>query len=902
MGFKITGPLKIQKLLIMAVIVLMSLLLHTGSKVSAATYSVTNTNDSGPGSFRQAILDANSNPGSDTINFSIPVNCPHIIPTSPLPPINSTVASPAIIDATGQTCNVGGANSPKIELSGNGAGAGARGLYITGNAAGSSVRGLVINRFGGQGIFIDTNNVTIVGNYIGTTLDGTASAGNGGDGVAIFSGTNAATANNNIIGGTTLADRNIISGNSQNGVGLTTQNGGTVSNNKVEGNYIGTDVTGSYAIGNGGDGVLLNHPAGTAVATGNLFGDLTGTTPGGACTGACNLISGNVANGLGLWHNGTSNSTVSGNYIGTNAAGTGAIANGNIGVEVNETPNNTVGGTTPNARNILSGNGGAGVFLTGASSTGNIVAGNYIGTNSAGTFGIGNKKMGIGIGSSPGAVGANSNTIGGTTGTTPGTACTGACNLISGNGQNGIFMTGSECGGHIIVGNYIGINAQGAAAIGNASDGIGILNTPNTQIGNGTTAGKNIIGSNGSNGIIVVGGGSTGNRIDLNTVGYSGFGNTASGVATSYAINTAILRNSIYANGILGIDRNNNGSVDQNTLNGASNFPNVYAARTKAGVSKIGGQFNSSPNSSFQVDFFYSTGCNGSIPQNYGQGQNYIGSTSVATDQFGNTAFGYNPASPIPGNQYVTATATRKVNGTPADTSEFSKCVLVNVTKPALTNGANWYLKDYLTTGPADNTFGYGFPASLLMCAWDPNQPGVKLPVVFSLGTWYMRASYTTGSADLTFSFGSSDSKPVCGDWDGDGVETIGVVSPGGIWSLRNTNSSGAVDYPAFQFGGTPSMPVVGDWTGSGFTKIGIVDSNNNWSLRNSLNSGPADASFNFGYTPGYPIVGDWDGNGTDTVGTVSNGGSWALRNSNSSGPPDVSFQYGFPGTIPITW
>ena len=104
-----------------------------------------------------------------------------------------------------------------------------------------------------------------------------------------------------------------------------------------------------------------------------------------------------------------------GNYIGTNAAGTGSLANGNIGVELNEAPNNTVGGTTPEARNVLSGNNGAGLFLTGAATAGSHIEGNYIGTNAAGTGSIPNRKMGIGIGPSPGAYGARNNTIGGTT-------------------------------------------------------------------------------------------------------------------------------------------------------------------------------------------------------------------------------------------------------------------------------------------------------------------------------------------------------------------------------------------------------------------------------------------------------------------------------------------------------
>lgn len=894
--------MKLVKYIVLFVVVLASgtFVLVPQKAHAATTFTVNNTNDSGAGSLRQAILDANSTTGADTIAFSIGSGHVQIIPTSPMPPITDAVT----IDGTTQP---GYSGSPIVEISGNGAGAGARGLYLTGSASGSTVKGLVVNKFSAQGIFIDTSNINIKGNYIGVDYTGAVAQPNGGDGIGIFSGTSLASASGNVIGGTTAADRNVISGNAQNGVVINAQNGGVASNNTVQGNYIGTNAAGTAAIANGADGLLVND-AGSGTITGTTLGGTSGVTAGGACTGACNLISGNIANGIGLWHNGVTSSTVSGNYVGTNANGTAAVANGNIGVEVNETPNNTVGGATAAARNILSGNGGAGLFITGASATGNVVAGNYIGTNAAGTSGIGNIKMGIGIGASPGAVGANSNTIGGTTSTTPGTACAGACNLISGNGENGIFISGSESASNIILGNYVGLGASGTTAIGNVGDGIGILNTPNTLIGDGSSGGRNIIASNGSNGVIVVGMASTGNRIDGNTIGLAGFGNTASGVAVSSATDTSIVRNSIYYNGILGIDLDNNGSTNLNSPGGPhsganhlQNFPDVYAVRTISGTTRIGGQFNSTPNTGFQLDFYYSDGCNAGAPRNYGQGQNYIGSSSVSTDQFGNTAFGYVPSSVVPGNKYVTATATRKIGAIPDETSEFSKCVLVNTAKPALTNGANWFLKDYLTTGPGDKTFGYGFPAYLLMCAWDPNQPGVKLPTVFSGGVWYMRASYTTGTADLSFSYGAGNAKPVCGDWNGDGIDTVGVVNPDSTWLLRNSNSSGGADM-TFQFGPYGATPVVGDWDGNGTSTIGMVDTSNNWYLRNSNSAGGADMAFNFGFTPGYPVVGDWDGNGTATVGSVSSGGTWAIRNSNSSGGPDGTFQFGFPGTIPLTW
>lgn len=881
-------------------------LLNSGV-VQAAPITVSNTNDSGSGSLREAIDLANSNPDVSSITFNIPTNCPQIIPSSAMPPITA----PVTIDASAQACTNGSAEAPNVELSGNGAGSGAIGLRVTGNGAGSTIRGLIINRFNANGIFLDSSNNIIVGNYIGLTADGSAGASNGSDGVGIYSGISIAPASTNTIGGTTTADRNVISGNVGNGVGITATNGGVASNNVISGNWIGTNAAGTGGIGNAGDGILLND-AGNGTLIGNTIGGTTGTTPGGGCTGACNLVSGNTANGLGLWHSGVSGSIVSGNFAGTNPAGTAALANGNIGIEVNETPNNTVGGTTAAARNIFSGNNGAGVFLTGAAATGNVISGNYIGTNSAGTGAVGNQNMGVGVGPSPGATGPNSSTIGGTTGTTPGGACTGACNLISGNKGNGFYFEAVESSGHLILGNYIGTDAAGTGSVGNVGDGIGILNTPNLTIGNNTAEGRNIIAASGVRGIVLAAGSGVriqGNYIGMSTTGGS-MGNTNRGVVIANAIDTAIIGNSIAFNGGIGIDLGNNAVTNLNDWgdgdgggNRLQNFPDIFAARNQGGSTKIGGFFNSQANTGYRIEFFSNDGCNGGPPNNYGEGQTFLGSTDVTTDAFGNAGISYTTPSPIPGVKYITTTATKKSGSTPSETSEFANCILVDVAKPAVTNGDTWFLKYFLSTGPGDFAFRYGFPAYLLMCAWNPGMPGAKLPVVFSGGSWFMRASYTTGPADVSFSFGPGNGRPVCGDWNGDGIDTIGVVTPDSNWSLRNSNNGGAADAGSFQFGPWNSTPVVGDWNGDGTDTIGLRDNSNNWYLRNSNNGGTPDAGeFNYGFTPSYVVAGDWDGNGTDTIGSVSLGGTWALKNSNGSGGSDVNFQLGFPGAVPVIW
>src|SRR5579884_577327 len=157
-------------------------------------FAVTNTNDSDSGSLRQAILDANANPGSDTIQFQIPGTGVHtIVPGSALPPITD----PVVFDVTQEP---GYAGKPLIELDGAVAGTtGVNGLVIS--AGNSTVSGLIINRFSGEGLVLNTAGGDVVkGNYVGTDPSGEAAPGNA-DGVAVQSVANVT------IGGTGAADR-----------------------------------------------------------------------------------------------------------------------------------------------------------------------------------------------------------------------------------------------------------------------------------------------------------------------------------------------------------------------------------------------------------------------------------------------------------------------------------------------------------------------------------------------------------------------------------------------------------------------------------------------------------------------------------------------------------------------
>jgi hypothetical protein len=321
-----------------------------------STFLVTSPDDAGPGSFRQAILDANATPGLNTIAFALDGCGAHsIVPTSALP----RVTNPVVIDGTTQP---GFAGTPLIELNGSRAGFN-NGLTIS--AGGSTVRGLVINGFLNFGVALEDNgNNVLEGNYIGTDVTGTAARANAIGGVDVAS-------SNNTIGGTANAAGNLISGNGSSGLGqrwgiLIISDGAT--GNVVQGNKIGTDVTGTKALGNLSVGVELFG------ASGNLIG--------GPAAGAGNVVSGNGTAGIsivggpslgGELH--ATDNVVQGNWVGTDVTGTISLGNGASGVSVSGS-NNTIGGEDAGAGNTIAFNRNDGVRVD--RGTGNAILGNAI--------------------------------------------------------------------------------------------------------------------------------------------------------------------------------------------------------------------------------------------------------------------------------------------------------------------------------------------------------------------------------------------------------------------------------------------------------------------------------------------------------------------------------------------
>jgi uncharacterized repeat protein (TIGR01451 family) len=439
---------------------------------SLATFVVTNTNDAGDGSLRQAILNANGHSGVDTITFNIQPSGPHTIaPVTTLP----TITDPTILDATTQPGWAVG--SPAIELSGANVGVRGRGLAIVAGA--STVRGFVINRWPGPGVWLSTQGGnTIAGNFIGTNLTGSSALPNG-VGVSIVSA------------GNTLGPGNVISANVSGGVSIS---GASASSNVVKGNLVGTNAAGTAALGNGAS---TNGPGI------NIF-EASNNTIGGGTAADRNVVSGNIGRGIGITASTgvAAGNVVSGNYIGTNITGTVALGNGagtgtgvSAGVGI-DTSNNTVVG------NLISGGFGFGVNVNGTTASGNVIRGNFIGTDVNGTTALANANGGINVN-------GPSNTVGGSS---PADR-----NIVSGNTGPGISILASTATGTLVINNTIGTNAAANAPIPNGG-GIAVSSNGNTigdLVGHG-----NVIAFNAGIGLKVSGGVATairGNAVFSNT-------------------------------------------------------------------------------------------------------------------------------------------------------------------------------------------------------------------------------------------------------------------------------------------------------------------------------------------------------------------------------------------------
>jgi CSLREA domain-containing protein len=652
----------------------------------------------------------------------------------------------------------------------------------------------VISANGHDGIFLTNgeggtpDNNTIVGNYIGLRPDGTGTqgvSGNVSDGIEL-------AGDSNTIGGSTAAARNYIAGNDDNGITIFGQGnavkgnvvGLDVNGNPVANSSDGIDVVpfvtdvanvigglgagdGNVISGNSDDGLFLQSPFSAAppgtIVQGNLIGtDPSGTTAvgnglhgietndGGFNQIDHNTISGNLGDGIYTTGFDSNNNTIAQNMIGTNRAGTAAIPNAQNGVEFD-----FASGTVD--RNVISGNTLAGIKTGGAEppSTFRTITGNKIGTNAAGTAAIPNQQQGIlengGVldvigGTNPGdgnLISGNAdeglvitsfanfttveaNTIGlnlaGTaalpnsagvvvsggsdTTTIGGSLSSGAGNVISGNTGPGISILGAGGDGGIgVYGNLIGTDASGTQPIGNGV-GIDSKDSNGVTIGDSGSASGNVISGNAGFGVHIEGDGSS-NVVDGNSIGVTtaegetpDLGNGDDGVHVGPLIHDTIVRsntiednkgagvavpepsthtivtaNSIDRNTGLGIDLGPAGVTpnDGGDSDGFQNFPTL----TSVSTTTISGTLSSTGNLTYNVELFLTPTCD---PSGNGEGLQYLGTTQVSTDDGGTGSFTATvPA--LPAGEFVTATAQNLDGGT----SEFSAC-LSTVPPPVATN------------------------------------------------------------------------------------------------------------------------------------------------------------------------------------------------------------------------
>ncbi len=524
------------------------------------SFTVTTTAATGAGSLEQAILYVDEDTGNssvDTINFDIATGSgPYILNLPSFGLI--AITHPVFLDGTSQP---GYAGTPIIVLNGTGVRLG--GLVLASGSDGSAVLGLDIIDFteDAYGIDIESSGNVVQATYVGVQANGSIAASNF-EGILI-------DGSNNTVGGATVGAGNLISGNVGDGIDI---EGPFASGNLVAGNKIGTDITGTVALGNGGSGVVINTSAsntigGTAAGAGNVIsgnttngvaiytsllnfvqGNLIGTdlsgaaalgntgagvavygtsesysrtgrnVIGGTTAGAGNVISGN---GGGIFIDEGFLDLVAGNLIGTDAAGTAAVANEFFGISTQFGSGNTIGGTTAGAGNVVLGSPAIGID----DDQGDLVAGNKIGTDITGTVGVANGS-GVGVDISGGA---SDNTIGGTGA---------AGNLISDNGW-GVEFVGTGGTSNLVAGNLIGTDVTGTVALGNLLGGVLLASGSGNTIGGAAGLG-NLISSNGyyygPNGGIDIEGSTAsgnlvlGNKIGTNITGTVALGNNENGV------------------------------------------------------------------------------------------------------------------------------------------------------------------------------------------------------------------------------------------------------------------------------------------------------------------------------------------------------------------------------------
>ncbi len=603
-----------------------------------------------------------------------------------------------VISANGQGIEItGGADSAVIQgntigLDADGVadlGNMAAGIYVSGvsdttvGGTSTGARNVIAGNDGGEIVLAGATQTAIQGNVIGTNAS--ASIEGDGTGIAVGGGSTSTT-----IGGAATvvgqAPGNVISGNDGPGIRIT---GAGTDGTVVRGNLIGLTPNGL--------GYRANYGAGIEISGGaqhNVVGNDTGS---GSDLNAIANSYDTLEPGVLIDGAGTSFNTVVGNLLGTNVNGTDSEPN-STGVTISGGATwNTVGGTSAALRNLISGNDDAGVEIIGTGTSDNSVLGNWIGTTLDGSDELPNGD-GVLV-----ANGATLNSIGG--------AAAGAGNVIAGNDDAGVQISGGATTETLVKGNTLGRsqgsampNGVGVKVIGSdgnligpeGEDGEAAANTiaendTNVLLSNGAdeneVVGNQIVDSVGAGVRIdsgVEGAPSNDNLIARNTI--SGNGSTATGVSVLSGTGNTITQNSIHDNIGLGIDLGGDGVTFNDYLdecdgeldcdggpNERLNFPDLDSALAGAGTTTVTGTLSvpGDPDAGYRVEFFSSSACDGDGP-GFGEGETYLGDTVVtAADGTADLSFSIEQAVPL---GYVITATTTDPSG---NTSEFSACVTV---------------------------------------------------------------------------------------------------------------------------------------------------------------------------------------------------------------------------------
>jgi hypothetical protein len=459
----------------------------------------------------QAINRIDGNPDTTSLNtvvFHIPTTDPGYDPakgtfTTTLPNALPDIMRPVFIDGTSESKFLG--QFALIVVSGSKLNAPADGLTLDPSAPGSTILDLEIFGFNGSGIVINSPGNTIGGAAAG---EGNILASNAAAGISIpagavapsqnvnnllignFIGTDSLGANlgnrtgiiigstGNTIGGITPGAANVIGLNKSAGIAM------SAGTNLVLGDFIGTDSAGRN----------LANPIGIAVNSQN-------NTIGGATSGAANVIGNNTSEGILISGDRSISNVVLGNFIGTSA--TGANLGNNIGVLL-QAANNTIGGTSAGAANVFGFNTQAGLQITGAGATNEVVTGNFFGTNASGD------NLGNVVGA---LVQTPNNTIGGSSVT--------SANVFGNNIQFGLVINGTSATDNLVLGNFFGTNT-GEKTLTNL---VGlIVESASNTIGGAAAQSANVFGANDVAGLQITGPNGTNNLVIGNY-----FGTNASG-------------------------------------------------------------------------------------------------------------------------------------------------------------------------------------------------------------------------------------------------------------------------------------------------------------------------------------------------------------------------------------